>query len=135
MGTLIPCTDCEARPATQCARCERALCARHRPRPGRRCQRCEREYAVRSTARNRLKVLLAVPTAGVAALLGLGLLLPITGPGLIGSIIVAAGTASAATGLGGAVVVGIERSARAQFLGEHGDALPEARVVRGLLPR
>jgi hypothetical protein len=135
MGTLMPCTDCEARPVVQCPRCEMALCARHRPRSGRRCLRCERDYAERAAGRNRLKFALAVPTATVAASLALGLLLPITGPGLIGSIIVACGAASAATGLGGAVVVGIERTARAQFLSEHGRELPEARVVRRLLPR
>src|SRR5947208_2183713 len=129
MGTPVPCTDCDARPVAQCARCEVTLCARHRPRIGRRCHRCERDYAERAGSRNRLKFLLAVPTATLAAALGLGLLLPITGPGLLGSIVVAWGAATAATGAGGGVVIGIERTARAQFLREHGRELPEARVV------
>ena len=33
-----------------------------------------------------------------------------------------------------AFIVGVERMARAQFLREHGRELPEARVVRRLLP-
>jgi hypothetical protein len=111
------------------------LCDRHRPRSGRRCHRCERDYADRAANRNRLKFVLGLPVATLAAGLGLGLLLPITGPGLIGSIIVACGAATAATGAGGAVVVGLERTARAQFLREHGRELPQARVVRRLLPR
>jgi hypothetical protein len=135
MGMLVPCRDCEARPVARCVRCDVGLCPRHRPRAGRRCHRCERDYAERAPIRNRLKLLLAAPTVAVTAGLGLGLLLPITGPGLLGSIIVACGVSAAATGAGGAVVVGIERTARAQFLREHGRELPEARVVHGLLPR
>lgn len=134
MGALVPCGDCEARPVARCARCDASLCGRHRPRSGRRCHRCERDYAERAPARNKLKLLFAAPSAIVAAALGLGLLLPITGPGLVGSIIVACGAAVAATAAGGAVVVGLERSSRAQFLREHGRELPAARVVRGLLP-
>ncbi|HVV82119.1 MAG TPA: hypothetical protein VHE35_03540 [Kofleriaceae bacterium] len=134
MGAIVPCTACDARPVAQCARCETTLCARHRPRLGRRCHRCERDYADGASGRNWLKFLLAVPTATFAAAVGLALLLPITGPGLVGSIVVAWGAATAATGAGGAVVIGIERTARAQFLREHGRALPEARVVRRLLP-
>ena len=134
MGALVPCGDCDQRPTASCGRCDAGLCARHRPRPGRRCHRCERDYAERSPARNRLKALLGAPAATLAAALGLGLLLPITGPGLIGSIVVACGAAAAATAAGGAVVVGLERTARAQFLREHGRELPEARVVRRLTP-
>jgi hypothetical protein len=134
MGAIVPCIDCDARPVTTCARCEVALCGRHRPRRGRRCHRCEREYADGAAGRNRLKFVLAVPVAALATALTFGLLLPVTGPGLIGSIVVACGAASAATGAGGAIVVGLERSARAQFLREHGSGLPAARVVRRLLP-
>lgn len=134
MGALVPCAACDARPATKCTRCDATLCARHTPRAGRRCHRCERDYDERSPGRNRLKAMLAVPAATLSTVLALGLLLPITGPGLIGSIIVAAGAAMAGTGTGGAIVVGLERTARAQFLREHGRELPEARVVRRLLP-
>lgn len=134
MGAVLPCGECDTRPVATCGRCDVALCQRHRPRPGRRCHRCERDYAERATGRNRLKFLLAVPSATIATALGLGLLLPITGPGLVGSIVVAAGAAIAATGTGAAFIVGVERMARAQFLREHGRELPEARVVRRLLP-
>lgn len=74
-----------------------------------------------------------MPATSAAALVGFGLLLPVTGPGLIGSVVVAAGVSIAAGVTGGAIVVGVERSARAQFLREHGCELPEARVV-GHLP-
>ena len=134
MGAIVPCADCDGRPVATCAHCDARLCARHRPRAGRRCHRCERDYAERGPARNRLKALCAVPSASIAAALGFGLLLPITGPGLLGSIVVALGAAIAATGAGGAIVVGLERSARAQFLREHGRELPAARVVRRLMP-
>lgn len=135
MGVLVPCTDCHDAPVTDCRRCDGALCERHRPVVGRRCRRCEHDYAAGSSTRNRLKVMVAIPAATIAAALGLGLLLPISGPGLVGSIVVAAGTALAASSIGSAIVIGIERTARAQFLREHGRDLPEARVVRHLLPR
>ena len=134
MGATVPCAECDDRPVATCGRCDARLCPRHRPRTGRRCHRCERDYAERGPTRNRLKALCAVPSASVGAALAFGLLLPITGPGLLGSIVVALGAAIAATGAGGVIVVGLERSARAQFLREHGRELPEARVVRRLLP-
>lgn len=135
MGLLVPCANCDDVPVATCRRCDAKVCERHRPSVGRRCRRCEHDYADRAPTRNRLKALLAVPAATVAAALGLGLLLPITGPGLLGSIVVAAGAAVAASTIGGAIVIGVERTARAQFLREHGRELPEARVVRHLLPR
>lgn len=134
MSMVLPCRDCDDAPAATCRRCQTKVCERHRPASGRRCRRCEHDYADSAPIRNRLKALLAGPAAIVAAALGLGLLLPITGPGLLGSIVVSAGAALAASAIGGAIIVGVERTARAQFLREHGRELPEARVVRHLLP-
>ncbi len=75
---------------------------------------------------------MVVPAASLAAALALGLLMPITGAGLLGSIIVAFGAATSATTVGGGLAVGVERVARAQFLRERGRDLPAARVVRCL---
>lgn len=135
MSLVLPCGECDDAPVATCPRCEVRVCARHRPTAGRRCRRCEHDYAERGALRARLKAVLAGPAALVAGALSLGLLLPVTGPGLVGSIIVSGGAAFAAGAIGGALVVGVERAARAQFLREHGRDLPEARVVRHLLPR
>lgn len=84
-------------------------------------------------ARNRMKAVLGLPPAAASTAAVFAILFPF-GAGLAGAIAVAACAALAGSGTAAMVFRAVERSARAQFLREHGLPLPAARVVR-LLPR
>lgn len=83
--------------------------------------------------RNRMKALLGLPPAALATAAVFAILFPV-GAGLAGAIAVAAAAALAGSSTAAVVFRAVDRSARAQFLREHGLPLPVARVVR-LLPR
>ncbi len=133
MGAFRRCPECEEHTFTRCARCEAPLCRRHQPRAQARCRACEREYQESALLRNRMKAVLGLPPAALATTAVFAILLPF-GAGIGGAIIVAAAAALAGSGTAATVFRAVDRSARAQFLREHGLPLPEARVVR-LLPR
>lgn len=118
---------------TRCGRCELPLCVAHAPAVSHRCRTCEREYLDEGIVRNRVKAVLGLPPAAGATAAVFALLLPF-GAGLAGAVVVAACAALAGSGTAAVVFRAVDRSARAQFLKEHGLPLPVARVVR-LLPR
>jgi hypothetical protein len=78
-------------------------------------------------------VVLGLPPAALATAVVFAILFPF-GAGIGGAIIIAAAAALAGSSTAATVFRAVDRSARAQFLREHGLPLPEARVVR-LLPR
>lgn len=83
--------------------------------------------------RNRVKAALGLPPAAAATAAVFALLFPF-GVGLAGAVAIAACAALAGSGTAAVVFRAVDRSARAQFLREHGLPLPVARVVR-FLPR
>jgi hypothetical protein len=133
MGAFRRCPGCEEQAITQCARCDAPLCHRHQPRSGKRCRICERDYLEEALTRNRIKAVLGLPPAALATAAVFAILFPL-GSGLAGAIAVAAAAALAGSSTAAVVFRAVDRSARAQFLREHGLPLPVARVVR-LLPR
>ncbi len=133
MGAFRRCPGCEEAAVTRCARCDAPLCKRHQPRSGRRCRTCERDYQDESLTRNRMKAVLGLPPAALATASVFAILFPLAS-GLAGAIAVAASAAIAGSSTAAGVFRAVDRSARAQFLREHGLPLPAARVVR-LLPR
>ena len=133
MGAFRRCPGCEEQAITQCARCDAPLCGRHQPHSGKRCRICERDYLDDALTRNRMKALLGLPPAALATAAVFAILFPVV-TGLAGAIAVAASAALAGSGTAAVVFRAVDRSARAQFLREHGLPLPIARVVR-LLPR
>ena len=133
MGAFRRCPGCEEHAITECARCEAPLCRRHQPRSGKRCRTCERDYQEEALTRNRMKAVLGLPPAALATAAVFAILFPV-GAGLAGAIAVAAAAALAGSSTAAVVFRAVDRSARAQFLREHGLPLPVARVVR-LLPR
>lgn len=80
-----------------------------------------------------MKAVLGLPPAALATAAVFALLFPFAS-GLAGAIAVAASAAIAGSSTAATVFRAVDRSARAQFLREHGLPLPAARVVR-LLPR
>lgn len=80
-------------------------------------------------SRNRMKAVLGLPPAAAATAAVFAILFPF-GAGLAGAIAVAACAALAGSGTAHLVFRAVERTARAQFLREHGLPLPAARVVR-----
>lgn len=133
MGAFRRCPSCEGEAVTQCARCEAPLCRRHQPKSGKRCRTCERDYQDEALTRNRMKAVLGLPPAALATAAVFAILFPLA-TGLTGAIAVAASAALAGSSTASVVFRAVDRSARAQFLREHGLPLPVARVVR-LLPR
>lgn len=133
MGAFRRCPSCEERAVTQCARCDAPLCHQHQPKSGKRCRTCERDYQDEALTRNRMKAVLGLPPAALATAAVFATLFPLAG-GLAGAIAVAASAALAGSSTASVVFRAVDRSARAQFLREHGLPLPVARVVR-LLPR
>jgi hypothetical protein len=129
MGAFRRCERCEQHPASRCGRCELPLCRKHAPSPGRRCRRCERDYQDEATLRNRMKAALGLPPAALATIGVFGLLLPLSGAGLLGTVAIALGAAMSGTGTAAAVFRAIDRASRAQFLREHGCPLPTARLL------
>jgi len=118
---------------TRCGRCEAPLCRTHRPGPRQRCRACERDYLDDGVGRNRVKAVVGLPSAAAATAGMFALLFPL-GAGLAGAVVIAACAALAGSSTAALVFRAVERSARAQFLREHGLPLPSARVIR-LLPR
>lgn len=129
MGAFRRCERCEERPRSRCGRCALPLCGKHAPAPGRRCRSCERDYQDDATLRNRLKAVLGLPPAALATVAVFSLLLPLTGAGLIGTLAIATSAALSGSGTAAAVFRAVDRTARAQFLREHGRALPTARLL------
>ena len=80
-----------------------------------------------------MKAVLGLPPAAMSTAMVFALLFPF-GAGLAGAVVVAACAALAGSGTAAMVFRAVDRTARTQFLREHGLPLPEARVVR-LLPR
>jgi len=126
-----PCDDCDERAVTRCGRCQASLCRRHAPAAGRRCRACERDYQDEAPMRMRIKAALGLPPAALATVAMMALLLPVSGAGWLGTVMVAGSAAVAGTSTAAGLFRAIDRAARAQFLREHGRALPTAR----LLPR
>lgn len=133
MGAFRRCPECEEHALTQCARCDAPLCGKHQPRSGKRCRTCERDYQDEALTRNRIKAVLGLPPAALATAAVFAILFPIA-TGLAGAIAVAASAALAGSSTARVVFRAVDRSARAQFLREHGLPLPVARVVRLLRP-
>jgi len=133
MGAFRRCPGCEEHAVTQCSRCDAPLCRRHHPKSGKRCRTCERDYQDDALTRNRMKAVLGLPPAALATATVFAILFPLAS-GLAGAIAVAAAAALAGSSTASMLFRAVDRSARAQFLREHGLPLPAARVIR-LLPR
>ncbi|HVK77757.1 MAG TPA: hypothetical protein VM734_30840 [Kofleriaceae bacterium] len=113
----------------RCGRCEAPLCRAHTPAVGRRCRTCECDYRDDATVRNRMKAAIGLPPALLATVAVFGLLLPLAGAGMMGTLLIATSAALAGTGTAAGIFRAIDRTARAQFLREHGRALPMARLL------
>jgi hypothetical protein len=133
MGAFRRCPVCEEHAISQCARCDAPLCRKHQPKSGKRCRTCERDYLDDALMRNRMKALLGLPPAALATAAVFAILFPL-GPGFVGAVAVAAAAALAGSSTAAVVFRAVDRSARAQFLREHGLPLPPMRVVRLLRP-
>lgn len=133
MGAFRRCPRCEHHAIARCGRCDAAVCGRHAPGASQRCRACERDYQEEGITRNRMKAVLGLPPAAMSTAMVFALLFPF-GAGLAGAVVVAACAALAGSGTAALVFRAVDRTARAQFLREHGLPLPVARVVR-LLPR
>lgn len=83
--------------------------------------------------RNRMKAFLGLPPAALSTAAVFAVLFPL-GAGLVGAVAIAAAAAIAGSGTAAMVFRAVDRSARAQFLREHGLPLPPMRVVRLLRP-
>ena len=90
---------------------------------------CERDYQDEAATRARLKAVIGLPPAAVATVAVFGLLMPLAAAGIIGTVLIATGAAVAGTGTAAGIFRAVDRSARAQFLREHGRALPTARLL------